>query len=86
MGCTVLVARSASPAPSSIETRDDFAIEDGRIVVRADNSCSDRWLVQVGPEIVTPATGWKDLSDAVGHPGVLQHPLAWALWHSPRQG
>jgi asparagine synthetase B (glutamine-hydrolysing) len=60
------VARSASRTALSVKAEQKFAIEDGQLVVRGDTSGARRWLVHVGPETVTLATGWKELSNAVG--------------------
>lgn len=62
----VRVARPASPMPSSIDAAEEFATEHGRLVVGGDNSGARRWLVHVGPEIVTLATEWRTLEKAVG--------------------
>lgn len=62
----VRVARSAGGMPSSVKAEQAFVTEHGRLVVRGDNSGTDRWLVHVGPETVTLATAWKELSNAVG--------------------
>ena len=60
-GRIVRVARSsAAPAGSGP------AIESGRLTVRGDDSGALRRLVHLGPDTVTLATGWTDLSNAVG--------------------
>jgi hypothetical protein len=63
---SVRVAQAADETSSATDAESGPVIESGRLTVRGDDSGALRRLVHIGPETITLATGWKELSNAVG--------------------